>query len=255
MKVRVQNPEKWVFPNEWLETLKTEFHRQLPSRKIWLIIEDKRQKDFTIRINENGGKVLVHISTCVDVIDDIITIFEKGYLASVVEHEIKHLQPNTIICFSNIVVPQIILDKESKDFCKELDHLLNMKFYDFLTDVYANSVMSIEGLEKYLEFETSKIYSTWGSINREGIVRIPFMLFTSYVEACYTAIGEHPSNELHSINMYLKDDNANVAIYRKMVEVYLEMWRAVKSGQLEVDLKEKTSVLQELIKRQPRPLL
>ncbi len=54
-------------------------------------------------------------------------------------------------CINEIIPPQIIIFyTESNDFCKELDDLLNMKFQDFLTDVYANSGMSIEGLKKYL---------------------------------------------------------------------------------------------------------
>ena len=76
----------------------------------------------------------------------------------------------------------------------------------------------------------------WDDMNKVGTVKIPLMLFTSYIEACYTAIGEYPSNELHSINMHLQDDNSNVSIYKQMVEVYLEMWKAVKSGQIDIDL-------------------
>lgn len=255
MRIKVKNYDKWIFPKEWLEALKTEFLRQLPRRKIRLIIDDKKQKDCAIRINGDSGKVLVHVNVCNDVKNDIITIFKKGYLKAVVEHEIKHLQPNFRYLFNKIIPPYTIQDTEGEDFYKNLYHLLNLKFQDFLSDVYANSGMSIEGLRQYLEFETNKICSDWETMNKDRIVRVPLMLFTSYIEACYTAIGENLPNELNSINNCLQDDYSNVAIHKQMVEIYLEMWNAVKKGQTEIDLDEKTRALQELILRQSRPLL
>jgi hypothetical protein len=254
MKIKVKNPDKWIFPKEWLEALKSEFNRQLPSRKICLIIENKKQEDY-IFWTKDSGLVLVYVSVNNCVRNEIITIFKNNYLTAVVEHEVKHLQPNINFYINKIIAPSILLAIESRDFYEHITRLLNIKFQDFLTDVYANSGMTIGNLKKYLEFETSKICSTWASMDKVGQVRTPFMLFMSYVEACYKAINENLPSELYPINACFQDDYSNIAIHKQMVEVYLELWKALKLGKTDIDLKEKTSVLQELIKRQPNPFL
>ncbi len=46
----VKSEEKWIFPKEWLEMLKKEFHYQLPNRKIWLIIDNKPKMIMLLRL-------------------------------------------------------------------------------------------------------------------------------------------------------------------------------------------------------------
>ena len=76
MKVIVKSADKWVYPKKWLEELKTEFHNQLPARKIWLILESKLQEDYVIKINGCSGKITVYVNTLSS--DTINLIFNQG---------------------------------------------------------------------------------------------------------------------------------------------------------------------------------
>lgn len=151
MKIIVKSQTKWNFSNEWLEDFKDEFHKQLPNRKIWLLIESKPKEDYIIKIKGATGKITVHLNMYPE--KEIRVIFEKGYLKAVIEHEIKHLQPIVKFQHDTIPAPEIILEAEGVNAYEELTQSISLKFKDFLTDIYANSGMTISGLKKYLEFE------------------------------------------------------------------------------------------------------
>jgi hypothetical protein len=253
MKVIVKFQTKWRFPNEWLESFKNEFARQVPHKKIWLTVENRPNADYIIITNGAKGKTTVRLNTFFE--GDITTIFEKGYLKAVVEHEAKHLQPSVRFKHEALPAPESILMTDGVESYNELTDKISLKFQDFLCDVYANSAMTNENLKKYLEFEIYKIKVIWND-NKNGLIRTPLLVFTSYIEACYTSIGEQPPEEFLVIANNLHNDASNIAIYKQMLETYLTMWNIVKSGQKEeIDLTKQTYVLNELLQRQQNPFL
>ena len=246
MKVIVKSPEKWVYPKNWLEALKIEFHRQLPNRKIWMIIENNSKDDYVIKINGATGKITVRVN--IGSKSEITTIFKKGYLQAVVEHELKHLQPNINFLIDTIIPPESILETESISYYNELKQEFSSSYQDFLTDIYANSGMTQDGLKKYLEYEIDKLVIWWNDAqNKKWFFRTPLMLFISYIEACYVAIDEKPSKDLLLIANVIHDDETNTVIYNQMLKIYLTMWKSLTSGQIEVDLANETCTLHDLL--------
>ena len=175
-------------------------------------------------------------------------IFEKGYLCSVIEHEMKHLQPIITYQHDLIPAPRSILLEQGPAAYMEVVKMLTSRFEDFLIDIYANSAMSNNGLKKYLEFEGAKLKRLYSK--KEGCMITPLMLISSYIEVCYENIGVSVPMEIVSILNSLQEDETNKAIYEKMKTVYRTMWISVKQGQQEVDLKQLTYDLNELLKCQ-----
>lgn len=251
MKVKTEFQSNWIFDPKWLEAFKNEICRRLPNRKVWLIVEDKPFEDYIIMTDGRTGKVIVHFNMYDK--EAIEAIFKGKYLDALVEHEIKHLEPNLDFQHDSIPASESILLTKGVDAHREATKMLTDKFQDLLRDIYANSAMSTDGLKRYLEFEINKLKMVWPRV--QGTMRTVWMLIGSYIEACYEAIGESIPSELTFISNSLQEDESNIAIYRQMKVAYSAMWKAVKSGQRNVDLKRETYKLNELVQRQRNPWL
>jgi hypothetical protein len=251
MRVKTKFLSKWKYDNKWLEAFKNEIIKQLPKRKVWLIIENIPNEDYVIQISGKTGKVIIHFN--MDPEMEIRAIFEKGYLEAVVEHEIKHLQPNINYTHDFIPAPESIIDERGIITYNEIGQILTGEFRDFLVDVYANSAMSIDRLKKYLAYEIEKLKIALAKMGETKTIRTIWLLVASYIETCYEAVGEPIPDDLASLSRKLQEDESNIAIYNQMKVAYAKMWKSVKAGSKHVDLTQETYKLNELIKRQLRP--
>ena len=79
-----------------------------------------------IKINGATGKVTVHVSVFTK--SEIIKIFKKDYLKSVVSHEIKHLQPNVKFLVERIIPSKSVLGDMSAEDYNALSEKFSSKF-------------------------------------------------------------------------------------------------------------------------------
>jgi len=236
MRIKTKFPSNWSFDARWLELLKDKLRKQLPNREIWLIIEESPWADYTI--NTDGSRERVIFRFNIYPKTTIETIFKQDYLDGIVEHEIKHLNPNVIFHHDVIGAPQSILEKYGIDAYNRTTDLLTQTFQNYLNEVYANSDMSASGLKKYLAFEIHKLREAWSRVH--GALRTVLMLVVAYIEVCYEKLGEPVPNEPVAIAASLQKYEPDVAICKQIKVAYTAMWNAVKAGQKEVDLLKET---------------
>lgn len=250
MRIETKLLAKWVFDPQWLEVLRNELTRRL-TKEAQLIIEKIPSADYIMKINGSSGEVIfrvnIHEKTSIE------TIFNRNYLEAVVEHEIKHLNPNVEFQHDIIPAPKSILRKNGIVAHNYFTRLLTDTFQNYLNEIYANSDMSIRGLQKYLEFESYKLKRVW--TKRHGTLRTMWMLVAAYIEVCYNMIGDLISGELHPIITTLRKHPIDTSIYEQIKIAYIAMWNAVKAGQRCVNLLKETYELNELVRNQRNPFL
>lgn len=246
MRIKTKFFSKWTFDPKWLELLKNELRKRLTNRKVWLIIEKIPSADYIIKIDGLGGRVIFRVN--IHERTTVKTIFEKKYLGAIVEHEIKHLNPNVDYQHEIISAPQSILREHGIDAYNYTTKLLTDTFQNYLNEIYANSDMSVSGLKKYLEFEVYKLKRIWVKIHKT--LKTVWMLVAAYIEVCHEKLGEPIPNELPNIVAGLQKDQTDVAIYKQIKVAYVTMWDTVKTGQRQVNLVNETHELNELIQNQ-----
>jgi hypothetical protein len=249
MRVKTEFLADWIFEMQWLELLKNELSKRVPDRNIRLIIEDNSSADYVMKINGKGDEVvfLVNIHERVS----IETIFKQSYLDGVMEHEIKHLNPNVTYQHDVIPAPSSIFRKHGIKAHNYYTKLLTDTFQNYLNEIYANSDMSIRGLHKYLEFEVYKLREVW--FKRHSTLRIMWMLIIAYIEVCYNMIGDLIPSKLLPIVTTLRKRPIDASIYDQIKVTYKTMWNAVKSEQRNVNLLKETYELNELVWNQRNP--
>lgn len=250
MRIETKPLVKWVFDPQWLEALRNELTKRL-TRKAQLIIEKQPSADYIMKIDGSSGEVTFRVN--INEKTSIETIFKRNYLEAVVEHEIKHLNPNVEFQHDIIPAPKSIIRKNGIAAHNYFTGFLTDTFQNYLNEIYANSDMSTRGLQKYLEFEVYKLKKAWAK--RHGTLRTMWMLVVAYIEVCYNMIGELTLGELHPILTTLRKHPIDKNIYEQIKVAYIAMWNAVKAGQKCVNLLEETYELNELVRNQRNPFL
>jgi hypothetical protein len=250
MRIKTKLLAKWVFDPQWLEVLKNELTRRL-TKEAQLIIEKNPSVDYIMKIDGSRDEVIFRVN--INERTSIETIFKRNFLEAVVEHETKHLNPNVEFQHDIIPAPKSILRKHGIVAHNYFTRLLTDTFQNYLNEIYANSYMSIRGLQKYLEFEVYKLKRVWPK--RHGTLRTMWMLVVAYIEVCYNMIGELTSGELYPILTTLRKHPIDKSIYEQIKLAYIAMWKAVKAGQRYVNLLKETYELNELVQNQRNPFL
>lgn len=250
MRIATKLLAEWIFDPQWLEALRKELGGRL-TKKAQIIIEKNPSADYVMRIDGSSDEVIFFVN--INEKTSIETIFKRDYLEAIVEHETKHLNPNVQFQHDVIPAPKLISRKHGIAAHNYFTKFLTDTFQNYLNEIYANSHMSIRGLQKYLEFEVYKLKEAW--VQRHGTLRMMWMLVAAYIEVCYNMIGESTSSELRPITTTLRKHPIDKSIYEQMKVAYTAMWNAVKAGQRCVNLLKETYELNELVQKQRNPFV